>query len=66
MTVSHRPRSDFEEAVKKNPMDFFALFVLALDSGLLNVGKPEELANSDYPEWSPKKVADILTELHEN
>ncbi|KAL5476963.1 hypothetical protein ACEPAI_3149 [Sanghuangporus weigelae] len=65
-TVSHRPRITFEEAVQKNPMDFISLFILALDDGLLTVGNPGDLSNSDYPGWKSKKVIDVLSELYAN
>ena len=64
VTISHHSRAPFEEAVKKNPMDFVSLFILALDDGLLTVGNANELANDEYPDWNPKKVVDVLANLH--
>ena len=64
VTISHHSRAPFEEAVKKNPMDFISLFILALDDGLLTVGNTDELANDEYPDWNPKKVVDVLAKLH--
>lgn len=62
--VSHTPREVLEEALKKNPADFrsFLLLLWDTDGGL--VGTSEQLDNKEYPEWRPKKVADVLAELY--
>lgn len=62
--MTHTPREVLEEALKKNPADFrsFLLWLWDTDGGL--VGSPEQLDNKEYPEWKPKKVAAILTELY--
>ncbi|KAI5120267.1 hypothetical protein M0805_004603 [Coniferiporia weirii] len=63
LTVTHRPRSDFEEAVSKNPADFVAFLTVELDSGRGIVGRPDELANAEWPEWKPKKAIDTILEV---
>ncbi|KAL5514200.1 hypothetical protein ACEPAG_2288 [Sanghuangporus baumii] len=59
-TVSHRPRTTFEEAVQMNATDFISLFILTLDDGLMTVGNSGDLSNSDYPGWKSKEVINVL------
>ncbi|KAI5122511.1 hypothetical protein M0805_001419 [Coniferiporia weirii] len=63
LSVTHRPRSDFEEAVSKNPADFIAFLILEIDFGRGIVGRPDELANAEWPEWKPKKAIDAILEV---
>ncbi|KAL5536930.1 hypothetical protein ACEPAF_753 [Sanghuangporus sanghuang] len=64
VTVTHRPHSDLQEAVRKNPSDDLQMVLYVWDKGQGAVGKPEELANSKFPEWNPKKVIDVILEQY--
>ncbi|KAL5513170.1 hypothetical protein ACEPAH_3568 [Sanghuangporus vaninii] len=64
VTVTHRPHSDLEEAVRKNPNDDLQMVLYVWDKGQGAVGKPEELANSEFPGWNPKKVIDVILEQY--
>ncbi|EJD05394.1 NAD-binding protein [Fomitiporia mediterranea MF3/22] len=63
-TITHRPRSQFEEALKKTPNDILPMFWLLLEDGQLVVGRPEGISNFDIPGWSPKRVSDVLQDLY--
>jgi len=60
LTVTYRPESELKEAIAKDAADVAA--VLQLDWGLGGglVGSLDELSVSEYPDWNPKTVADVL------
>ena len=64
VTVIHRPRSEVEDAVAKNPSDWASLIFLSWDEGGGSSGKPEEITNSEFPDWNPKKVVDYLLRVY--
>jgi uncharacterized protein YbjT (DUF2867 family) len=60
LEISHTPRSHFEEAAAKPDGAMAGLF-LGWDTGKgVVTSTKEELANSLYPEWKPKKVLDVV------
>jgi hypothetical protein len=60
LKVTYRSESELKEAIAKNAADVGAL--LQLDWGLGGglVGSLDQLSVSEYPEWNPKTVADVL------
>ncbi|KAL5536931.1 hypothetical protein ACEPAF_754 [Sanghuangporus sanghuang] len=66
VSVAHRPRSELEEKLTKDPSDGFTAVLLSWDKGQGASGKPEELANSEFPQWKPKKVIDVILEVYGN
>ncbi|KAL5492389.1 hypothetical protein ACEPAI_3836 [Sanghuangporus weigelae] len=64
VTITHRPHSDLEETVRKNPNDDLQVVLYVWDKGQDAVGKPEDLANSEFPGWNPKKVIDVILEQY--
>ncbi|KAL5531648.1 hypothetical protein ACEPAG_4525 [Sanghuangporus baumii] len=64
VTITHRSHSDLEEAVRKDPNDDLQAVLYVWDKGQGAVGKPEELANSEFPGWNPKKVIDVILEYY--
>ena len=38
--------------------------LLELDAGHLVVGPPGELSNNEFPQWKPKRVMDVLTDMY--
>lgn len=62
--VTHQRREVLEEALKKNPADFLSALLLHWDTNGGSVGTPEQLDNKEYPEWHPKKVADVLAAVY--
>ncbi|KLO07656.1 NAD-P-binding protein [Schizopora paradoxa] len=57
LDITRRSREELEEAIKKNPNDIFSMFFLAWDLG---GGALEDLANSEWPEWNPQSVIDVI------
>ncbi|TFY81885.1 hypothetical protein EWM64_g2124 [Hericium alpestre] len=51
---------ELEAALKVNPYDFASLLHLSWIKGEGVAGKPEELSNSVWPEWNPKKVIEVI------
>ncbi|KAL5492388.1 hypothetical protein ACEPAI_3835 [Sanghuangporus weigelae] len=66
VSVAHRPRSELEERLEKNPSEVLTTVFLLWDKGEGASGKPEELANSEFPQWKPKKVVDVILEVYGN
>ncbi|KAL5531647.1 hypothetical protein ACEPAG_4524 [Sanghuangporus baumii] len=66
VSVAHRPRSELEERLKKDPSEVLTAVFLSWDKGQGPSGKPEELANSEFPQWKPKKVVDVILEVYGN
>ena len=60
MKVTYLPTEDLENALKKNSNDILSVIRLAWATGKGIVGEESELANSEFPEWKPKSVIDIL------
>jgi hypothetical protein len=60
LNVTYRSESELRAAISKNPADVAS--VLQLDWGLGGglVGTLDQLSVSDYPDWNPKTVADVL------
>lgn len=60
LNVTYRSESELRAAISKNPADVAS--VLQLDWGLGGglVGPLDELSVSDYPDWNPETIADVL------
>jgi hypothetical protein len=56
------PRSQFEEALAKNPDDVFSDLLLGWDTGKgVVTHTTEELDNTKvWPGWNPKKAVEVL------
>ena len=64
VTISHRPRSEIEEAKAKYPDDFIPALLLGWDQGDGVSGMPEEITNGDFPDWHPKKGVNVLLDIY--
>ena len=62
ISITHRARTEIEEGIAKNPANFLSVLLLEWDKGNGTSGKPEEVANGEFPNWKPKKVVDFLLE----
>ncbi|KAA1474804.1 NAD-binding protein [Dentipellis sp. KUC8613] len=60
ITVTRRPISELQAVVNVNPADRTSAIQLLVARGS-TVGRKEDLANGDFPEWNPKKVIDVVT-----
>jgi len=60
LNVTYRSESELKAAMAKNPADIASL--LQLDWGLSGglVGTLDELSVSEYPDWNPKSIGDVL------
>jgi len=60
LNVKYRSESELRAAISKNPAD--AVSVLQLDWGLGGglVGPLDQLSVSDYSDWNPKTIADVV------
>ncbi|KAI0300091.1 NAD-P-binding protein [Multifurca ochricompacta] len=60
LNVTYRSESELKAALKKNPADFAA--ILQLDWGHSGglVGRLDQLSVSEYPDWNPKSIADVV------
>jgi hypothetical protein len=60
LNVTYRSESELRAAISKNPGDVAS--ILQLDWGLGGglVGRLDQLSVSDYPDWNPKTIADVL------
>ncbi len=58
--MTYRSEFELKAAISKNPVDVVS--VVQLDWGLGGglVGRPDQLSVSDYPDWNPKTIADVL------
>lgn len=62
LEITHVPRAYFEQAASKEGGEMAGL-LLGWDTGKGVVSPtPEDTANSLYPDWSPKKVIDVILE----
>ena len=62
--VTYQPRKVLEEALEKNPDDFLSYLLWFWDTNNGLVADVDKLDNKEYPEWSPKKVKDVLVDLY--
>jgi len=60
LNVTYRPESELEAALAKNPADVQALLQLDWGRGGGLVGSLDQLSVSEYPDWNPKSIADVL------
>ncbi|EPQ56005.1 NAD P-binding protein [Gloeophyllum trabeum ATCC 11539] len=60
LQVSHKSRSELQEAIKQNPKDLLSRVSLEWEEGRCGLGKPGELSNHLFPEFSPTEVIDAL------
>ena len=61
ISISHRPRSDMENTITKNPGDGLTAVLMVLDKGRGIVSRgADELSNSGFPQWNPRKVIDVI------
>ncbi|TFY79787.1 hypothetical protein EWM64_g4224 [Hericium alpestre] len=60
LEVQLRSIEELEAALKANPQDFSSVLHLTWAQGDGVVGKPEEVSNSLWPEWNPKKVIEFI------
>ncbi|KAI0261219.1 NAD-P-binding protein [Gloeopeniophorella convolvens] len=60
VNVTYRPVDELKAALEKNPADFASVLQLdwAVGGGL--IGSEDQLSVSDYPDWNPKTIADVL------
>jgi len=61
LEVTYTPREVLQERLSKNPRDFLSFLKLIYDKGEGISGT--ELDNSEWPEWNPKKVLDVIAKL---
>ncbi|KAL5476965.1 hypothetical protein ACEPAI_3151 [Sanghuangporus weigelae] len=66
VSVSHRPRSEIEDEARRNPNDIWPPLILELDAGHIITGRLDELTNSEFLQWKPKKVIDMLVEIYDH
>ncbi|TFY63184.1 hypothetical protein EVG20_g6426 [Dentipellis fragilis] len=59
LSITRRPISELQAVVNANPADRTSAIQLVVARGS-TVGKKEDLANGDFPEWNPKKVIDVI------
>lgn len=60
LEITRRPRSALEQALSSNPADFASALLLSWDLGGGLVGGVDELDNSVWEDWKPKKVLEVL------
>ncbi|KAI9438513.1 NAD-P-binding protein [Lactarius indigo] len=60
LNVTYRPESELEAAITKNPADVRSFLQLDWGRGGGLVGSLDQLDVSEYPEWNPKSIADVL------
>ncbi|KAI9457633.1 NAD-P-binding protein [Lactarius psammicola] len=60
LNVTYRPESELEAALAKNPADVQSFLQLDWGRGGGLVGPLDQLSVSEYPDWNPKSIADIL------
>jgi hypothetical protein len=58
--VVYRSESELKAAIKKNPADVASFFQLAWGLGGGLVGTLDELSVSEYADWNPKRISDVL------
>lgn len=63
LEVMYQSEAELAEAVKNNPADFVSFLHLEWALGKGVTGKPEELDNSDWPDWKPRKAIDALFDV---
>lgn len=56
----YRPESELEAAIAKNPSDIRSFLQLEWGRGGGLVGSLDPMSVSEYPDWNPKTVADVL------
>jgi hypothetical protein len=59
--ITRIPRSTFEERLKADPNDHFAVLILGWDSG--KGLHPNPPSHDLIPGWQPKKALDVLKPL---
>ncbi|KAH9055143.1 NAD-P-binding protein [Lactarius deliciosus] len=60
LNVTYRPESELEAAIAKNPADVRSFLQLDWGRGGGLVGSLDQLSVSEYPDWNPKSIADVL------
>jgi len=60
LNVTYRSKSELEAAKAKNPSDVPSFLQLEWGRGGGLVGSLDQLSVSEYPDWNPKTVADVL------
>lgn len=60
LNVRYKPESELEAAIAKNPSDAHSFLQLEWGRGGGLVGSLDQLSVSEYPDWNPKTVADVL------
>jgi len=60
LNVTYRSEAELEAAVAKNPSDTLSFLQLEWGRGGGLVGSLDQLSVSEYPDWNPKTVADVL------
>ena len=60
LNVTYRPESELKAAIAKNPSDIRSVLQLEWGRGAGVVGSLDQLSVSEYPDWNPKTVADVL------
>ena len=62
LNVTYRSEAELEAAIAKNPSDHQSHLHLEWGRGGGLVGSLDQLSVSEYPDWNPKTVADVLYE----
>ncbi|KDQ57214.1 hypothetical protein JAAARDRAFT_35821 [Jaapia argillacea MUCL 33604] len=60
LNVTRVSRKDLQDGFEKNPQDSAKLLQLIWERGGGVIGRPDELANSEWPEWNPVRVIDTI------
>ena len=60
LNVTYRSEAELEAAIAKNHSDVPSFLQLEWGRGGGLIGSVEQLSVSEYPDWNPKTVADVL------
>lgn len=60
LNVTYRSESELEAAIANNAADFASFLQLDWGRGGGLVGPLDQLSVSEYPDWNPKTVAEVL------
>ena len=60
LNVTYRSESELKAAIAKNPADFASFLQLDWGMGGGLVGTLDQLSVSEYPDWNPKSISDVL------
>ncbi|KDQ57212.1 hypothetical protein JAAARDRAFT_35819 [Jaapia argillacea MUCL 33604] len=60
LSVTRVPRKDLQDGLEKNPQDLAKLIQLIWEQGGGVIGRPDELSNSEWPEWNQVGVIDTM------